>query len=213
MTVVVRLRPAPCWWVWRPGADRGPATRLAARRTGRARSRALAAVAVPTACAAALLAPELWSAALLASAPLLFAGGALLLRRVPERAAVRAASPRDVVHCEQFADAVQQRRAQRLCEDFHVVRKGADPARLPHVELLLWQALVALRDSQEVRETLARTTNRPGRAAAVAEPARALADLDRRVDRFAAALRIAGEEQDPRLAASALRRAAALGPI
>jgi hypothetical protein len=73
--------------------------------------------------------------------------------------------------------------------------------------------LVALRDSQPLRESLSRTENRPGLAAELAEPTRELADLDRRVDQFESALRIVVEESDPELTGSALRRVAALDPL
>ncbi|MBB5956556.1 hypothetical protein FHS29_003142 [Saccharothrix tamanrassetensis] len=214
MTVVVRLKPLPRWWVWRPGADRGAAVRLARQRARRGRSRVLLAVAVPLACALVVLAPSWWSAVLLAGVPFLFTGAILLLpQRFSEWDVVVAAAERDVVHCEQFDDADQRRRARKLCEHFLAVREHADSARLAHVEALLWQALVALRDSLPVRDALAHADNRPGLAAAIAEQTRALADLDRRVDRFAAALRVAVEELDPELAASALRRVAALDPL
>ncbi|WP_433267812.1 hypothetical protein ACQPZF_02540 [Actinosynnema sp. CS-041913] len=214
MTVVVRLKPLPRWWMWRPGADRGGPARLAGQRARHARSRVLLAVAVPLAGVLVMLAPALWSAVVLAGVPFLFVGGILLLpQRVSEWDVVVAARERDVVHCEQFADVEQRRRARKLCEHFLAVRENADSARLAHVELLLWQALVALRNSLAVRDALARTDNRPGLAAAIAESTRALAELDRRVDQFGAALRIAVEELDPELAASALRRVAALDPL
>ncbi|RKT52292.1 hypothetical protein [Saccharothrix australiensis] len=214
MTVVVRLRPAPRWWVWRPGADRVPAVRLARRRARRARSRVLLVVAVPVACAVVLLAPALWSAVAFAPVPFLVAGAlALLPPRVAEWDVVSAAAERDVVHSERFADVGQRRRARRLCEDFLALRVDVDPARRDRVEALLWQALVALRDSLALRDALGAAGNRPGLAADLAESTRGLAELDRRVDGFAAALRIAVEEEEPRLAASALRRVAALDPI
>lgn len=125
---------------------------------------------------------------------------------------VLAAGDRDVVHCEQFTDPAQRRRAARLCAHFDAVRH-LDPRRVTQVERLLWRALVALRDSQPLRESLSRTENRPGLAAELAEPTRELADLDRRLDQFESALRIVVEESDPDLAASALRRVAALDPI
>ncbi|MFJ6670009.1 hypothetical protein ACIQMJ_02745 [Actinosynnema sp. NPDC091369] len=123
-----------------------------------------------------------------------------------------AADGRDVVHCEQFADAAQRRRAGRLCGHFDAVR-GLDPSRVALVERLLWRALVALRDSQPLRHALARTENRPGLAAEIAEPARELAELDRRLDQFEDALRIVVEEADPELTGTALRRVAALDPL
>ncbi len=132
--------------------------------------------------------------------------------RVTEWDVVLAAGPRDVVHRDQFTDPAQRRRAGRLRSHFDAVR-DLDPRRTAQVERLLWRALVALRDSQPVREALARTENRPGLAAAIAEPARELAALDRRLDRFENALRIVAEELDPDLAGSALRRVAALDPL
>ncbi|MEJ2855043.1 MULTISPECIES: hypothetical protein [unclassified Saccharothrix] len=134
--------------------------------------------------------------------------------RVAEWDVVVAASGRDVVHCEQFADPEQRRRARRWCEHFLAVSEGGGSARLDHVEVLLWRALVALRESLGVRDALARAENRAGLAAEIAESTRALADLDRRLDEFADALRIAHEEgDDPVLAERAIRRLAALDPI
>ncbi|MBW4718955.1 hypothetical protein [Saccharothrix obliqua] len=216
MTVVVRLKPEPRWWVWRPGADRAPAVRLARRRVHRARARVWPAVAVPAAVVVVVLAPGWWMA--LGVVPLVLAGVVLLLpQRVSDLDVVLAASDRDVVHDGMFADVAQRRRARRLCEHFLAVRENADPARVARVEVLLWRALVALRDSLAVRAELARTDNRPGLAAALAESTRGLAELDRRVDEFDAALRIAVEESDqgsdPGSAARALRRVAALDPL
>ena len=132
--------------------------------------------------------------------------------RVTEWDAVVAADARDVVHGDQFTDPVQRRRAGRLCAHFDAVR-DLDPPRVAQVERLLWRALVALRDSQALREALARTENRPGLAAAIAEPTRELAELDRRLDQFEDALRIVVEELDPQLTSTALRRVAALDPL
>ncbi|MCE6994165.1 hypothetical protein LZG04_04965 [Saccharothrix sp. S26] len=132
--------------------------------------------------------------------------------RLTEWDVVRSADARDVVHCEQFTDPVQRRRAGRLCGHFDAVR-DLDPSRTAQVERLLWRALVALRDSQALREALRRTENRPGLIAAIAEPTRELAELDRRLDQFEDALRIVVEELDPELAGSALRRVAALDPL
>ncbi|WP_309111781.1 hypothetical protein [Saccharothrix sp.] len=140
--------------------------------------------------------------------------------RVSEWDVVVAASDRDVVHCEQFSDLEQRRRARRMCEHFLAVAEVSDSPCLRGVEVLLWRALVALRESLVVRDALARAENRVGLAAEIAESTRALAELDRRVDEFAAALRIAVEEvaaevgdTDPELAERALRRVAALDPI
>ena len=132
--------------------------------------------------------------------------------RLTEWDVVLAADARDVVHRDQFTDPVQRRRAGRLCGHFDAVR-GLDAQRVPQVERLLWRALVALRDSQPLREALARTENRPGLAAAIAEPTRELAELDRRLDQFEDALRIVVEELDPELTGAALRRVAALDPL
>ncbi|MEV0680930.1 hypothetical protein AB0I60_30885 [Actinosynnema sp. NPDC050436] len=208
MTVVVRRGPVPRWWMWRPGADPGPVER--ALRARSRRNRALVALPAATAAGAALLvlAPGPWAALPFVPAVALV----LLPGRVDGRDVALAAPERDVVHCGQFADDGQRRRARRLCEDFLALPGDADPARTAHVEALLWQALAALRDSLAVRAELAGVANRPGLAASLAEPTRALAELDRRVDRFASALRIAVEERDPGPAATALRRVAALDP-
>ena len=133
-------------------------------------------------------------------------------RRLTEWDVVLAAGARDVVHCEQFADPAQRRRAGRWCAHFDGLR-DLDPRRVAQVERLLWRALVALRGSQALREALRRTENRPGLAAAIAEPTRELAELDRRLDQFEAALRIVVEEPDPESTHSALRRVAALDPL
>lgn len=135
--------------------------------------------------------------------------------RVAEWDVVVAAAERDVVHCEQFADPAQRRRARRWCEQFLAVSEkvsgNSGSARLRQVEELLWRALVALRESLAARDALARVENRAGLAAELAESTRALADLDRRLDEFADALRIAHEEgDDPE---RAIRRLAALDPI
>ncbi|MFI9815216.1 hypothetical protein [Saccharothrix variisporea] len=184
--------------------------------------------------------------------------GFVVPARVAEWDVVVAASGRDVVHCEQFVDPEQRRRARRWCEHFLAVseavsarepagaagqsagaarepgeaaREPGGAAREPNgaarepggpggaarvgaVEVLLWRALVALRESLGVREALARVENRAGLAAEIAESTRALADLDRRLDEFADALRIAHEERDdPVSAERAVRRLAALDPI
>ncbi|MEU4800987.1 hypothetical protein [Actinosynnema sp. NPDC023587] len=209
MTVVVRLEPVPRWWVWRPGADGAAAGRRARARSRRARARVLLPVAAPVAGVLPVLVPWPWAVLPLAAAGVL----SLLPRRVDGWDVARAARERDVVHCGQFADPGQRRRARRLCEDFLALRENADPVRLAHVEAVLWQALTALRDSLGVRGELAGADNRPGLAASLAESTRALAGLDRRVDGFASALRIAVEEVEPDLAARALRRVAALDPL
>ncbi|WP_170185151.1 hypothetical protein [Saccharothrix texasensis] len=132
--------------------------------------------------------------------------------RVVEWDVVLAAEARDVVHCDQFTDPAQRRRAGRLCAHFDAMR-DLDARRVAQVEHLLWRALVALRDSLPMRAALHRETNRPGLAAAIAEPTRELAELDRRLDQFESALRIVVEESDPELTHSALRRVAALDPL
>ncbi|MCC8247883.1 hypothetical protein [Saccharothrix luteola] len=140
------------------------------------------------------------------------AKGKRVWARPSEWDVVLAAGARDVVHCEQFTDPGQRRRAGRLCAHFDAMR-DLDARWVAQVERLLWRALLALRDSQPVREALRRTDNRPGLAAAIAEPTRELAELDRRLDQFESALRIAVEEPDPELTGPALRRVAALDPL
>ncbi|WP_158848403.1 hypothetical protein [Saccharothrix deserti] len=175
--------------------------------------RPLAALAVVMAGALGVLAPTLWWAVGLACVPVLVVAlVAALPVRLVEWDVVSAAEARDVVHCEQFTDPVQRRRAGRLCAHFDAVR-ALEARRVERVERLLWRALVALRDSQAVREALRRAENRPGLAAAIAEPTRELAELDRRLDQFEDALRIVVEELDPELTDSALRRVAALDPL
>lgn len=169
--------------------------------------------AVVLAGASAVLAPTLWWSVGFACALLpVVALVAVAPVRPVEWDVVSAAGAPDVVHCEQFTDPVQRRRAGRLCAHFDAVR-GMEARRVAHVERLLWRALVALRDSLVVRDALRRAENRPGLAAAIAEPTRELAELDRRLDQFEAALRILVEESDPALADSALRRVAALDPL
>lgn len=210
MTQVV---PLPRWWMWRPEAEVGPARRAATRRARRDRLRPLAVVAVALAVLSAVMAPTLWWSAGLACVPLLvLASVAALPVRLAEWDVVSAAVARDVVHCGQFTDPVQRRRAGRLCAHFDAVR-GLEARRVARVELLLWQALVALRDSLVVRDALRRTENRPGLAAAIAETTRELAELDRRLDQLEDALRIVAEESDPDLTDSALRRVASLDPL
>lgn len=214
MNVVVRLTPVPRWWMWRPGADSGAVAAEAKRRARRGRARVLLPAAVPLAGALAVLGTEPWWAAALFCAPFALVGLVLLVPpRVAEWDVVKLAREQDVVHFEQFP-LEQRRRARRLCEHFLAVdRTALDPARVERVERSLWQALVALRDSGTVREALAKASNRPGLAAAIAETTRSLAELDRRLDQFGDALRILAEELDPELAGSALRRVAALDPI
>ncbi|MEU7529890.1 hypothetical protein AB0A74_29470 [Saccharothrix sp. NPDC042600] len=217
MTVVVRLRPSPRWWVWRPGVERAEVVRAAVRRARRGRARLSAAVGLPLCGVIAVVVPGTgWKVGLVAAVLV----GAAVVGAVPPRVSewdvVVAAGGGDVVHCEQFADPGQRRRARRLCEHFLAVAEVSDSPRLRGVEVSLWRALVALRESLAVRDALARAENRVGLAAEIAESTRDLAALDRRVDEFAAALRIAVEEVaevDPGSAESALRRVAALDPI
>ncbi|WP_156077502.1 hypothetical protein [Saccharothrix sp. NRRL B-16314] len=199
--------------MWRPEAEVGPARRAATRRARRDRLRPLAVVAVVLSAVLAVMAPTLWWSAGLACVPLLvLALIAVLPVRLAEWDVVSAGVARDVVHCGQFTDPVQRRRAGRLCAHFDAVR-GLEARRVARVESLLWQALVALRDSLVVRDALQRTENRPGLAAAIAETTRELAELDRRLDQLEDALRIVAEESDPDLTDSALRRVASLDPL
>ncbi len=199
--------------MWRPGADRAGAARVARGRVRRARLRPVLVPAVPLAGALAVVGPTPWWSVGLAGAPLVLVGlVAALPARVTDWQVAWAASADDVVHPLQFADEAQRRRAGRLCGYFDAVR-GPDPGRVAHVEEQLWRALVALRGSLATRSGLAGARNRPGLAAELAEATRELADLDRRVDRFADALRVLAEEADPDLAARALRRVAALDPL
>ncbi|WP_461122296.1 hypothetical protein [Saccharothrix stipae] len=208
-----RVVPLSRWWLWRPEFDVGTVRRVAARRARRDRLRPVVVVAAVLAAALAVLAPTPWWSAGLACVPLLVV---VLIAVLPVRLAewdvVSAAGERDVVHGGQFTDPVQRRRAGRLCAHFAAVR-GLEARRVAHVERLLWRALVALRASQAVRESLRRARNRPGLAAEIAEPTRELAELDRRLDQFEAALRIVVEESDPELADRGLRRVAAFDPL
>ncbi|WP_447005400.1 hypothetical protein ACRAKI_02335 [Saccharothrix isguenensis] len=199
--------------MWRPEAEVGPARRAATRRARRDRIRPLAVLAVVPAATLAVMAPTLWWSMGLACVPLLIlALVAVLPVRLTEWDVVLAGGARDVVHCGQFTDPVQRRRAGRLCAHFDGLR-GLEAQRVTQVERLLWRALVALRDSLVVREALRRAENRPGLAAAIAETTRELAELDRRLDQFEDALRIVVEESDPDLTDSALRRVASLDPL
>ncbi|MEU4448088.1 hypothetical protein AB0K14_03780 [Actinosynnema sp. NPDC050801] len=208
-----RVVPLSRWWLWRPEFDVGAVRRAAVGRARRERLRPVAVVAAVLAAALAVLAPTPWWSAGLACVPLLVV---VLIAVLPVRLAewdvVAAAGERDVVHGGQFTDPVQRRRAGRLCAHFDAVR-DLDARRVAQVERLLWRALLALRHSQPMREALTRTENRPGLAAAIAEPARELAELDRRLDQFESALRIVVEELDPEFTGAALRRVAALDPL
>jgi hypothetical protein len=212
--------PLPRWWMWRPEAEVGPARRAATRRARRDRIRPVAVLAVVSAGVLAgvlgVTAPKWWWVGLACVPLLVLALVAVLPVRLADWDVVLAGSARDVVHCGQFTDPVQRRRAGRLCAHFDALR-GLEARRVAQVELLLWRALVALRDSLVVRDALRRAENRPGLAAAIAETTRELAELDRRLDQFEDALRIVAEEiveeSDPDLTDSALRRVASLDPL
>lgn len=215
---MTRVVPLPRWWMWRPGADPGPAAAVARRRVRWARVRPLPVPAALVAWASVVVGPTAWWSVGLACVPVsVVALVALLPVRVTAWQVASAADADDVVHAGQFTDVAQRRRAGRLCADFDLVR-DLEPRRVAHVERLLWGALAGLRGSLVVREALRVAENRPGLATAVAETTRELADLDARVDRFAAALRVLAEEStapecDDRTLDSALRRVAALDPI
>ncbi|GAA1263181.1 hypothetical protein GCM10009634_03140 [Saccharothrix xinjiangensis] len=204
--------------MWRPGSDRAPAARVARRRFRRAQVGPLLLPAALVACALAVVGPSPWWSVGLACAPVVVVClVAAFPGRVADRDLALAAADTDVVHELQFTDPDQRRRASRMCGHFDAVR-GLDPGRVARVEHQLWRALVALRDSQGRRESLRRTGNRPGLAAELAGATRELGELDRRVDRFADALRVLAEEfdveaPDPDLSDSALRRVAALDPL
>ncbi|MFT7839377.1 hypothetical protein Q5530_24800 [Saccharothrix sp. BKS2] len=210
---VTSSTPVPGWWMWRPGADRAPTARVVRGRVRRARARALLVPAALSAVALAVLGPSPWWSVGLACAPVLVVGlAAALPVRVDDRRLAWAAPATDVVHVLQFTDPEQRRRATRMCGHFDTVR-DLDARWVARVEHQLWRALVALRDSQAARESLRRVANRPGLAGELAEETRELGGLDRRVDRFADALRVLSEELDPDLSDSALRRVASLDPL
>lgn len=121
-----------------------------------------------------------------------------------EEALARSAPDTDVVRSADFTCPVQRRRATAARTDLLAVT--GDPAQVALVERRLWTLLVALRRAQPVRDALAAAAPRPGRAALVAEPSRELAELDRRFDRFAAALRVLVTDPSP----EQLRHTAAL---
>ncbi|SDH00020.1 hypothetical protein SAMN05216553_114151 [Lentzea fradiae] len=121
-----------------------------------------------------------------------------------EAALARSAPDTDVVRSGDFTCPVQRRRAAAARSDLLAVT--GDPARVALVERRLWTLLVALRRSQPLRDALATAVPKPGRAALVAEPSRELAELDRRFDRFAAALRVLVADPTP----EQLRHTAAL---
>lgn len=123
------------------------------------------------------------------------------LRPVDDWQVARTGPPDQVVRSDEFdADPEQRRRARRLCEDFLRVRGSGDDlnaAHLARVERMLWRALVELRGELPVRAALRQAENRVGLAAAVAQRTRDLAAVDRRVDEFAAALRVLADEVEP----------------
>lgn len=121
-----------------------------------------------------------------------------------EASLARSASPDQVVRSTDFTCPEQLRRATAVRTDFLAV--SGDPAQLAIVERRLWTLLVALRRSLPIRDALQVAGNRPGRAALVAEPSRELAELDRRLDRFAAALQVLVSDPTP----EQLRHTAAL---
>ncbi|MEU7475332.1 hypothetical protein AB0A63_05065 [Lentzea sp. NPDC042327] len=121
-----------------------------------------------------------------------------------ERSLAAAAPEAQVVRSTDFTCPEQLRRATAARTDFLAVT--GDPVRVALVERRLWTLLVALRRSVPVRAALALAPAKPGRAALVAEPTRELADLDRRFDRFAAALAVLRADPTP----EQLRHTAAL---
>lgn len=210
---MTRVVPTPRWWMWRPGADLARASRVARKRAGQARVRPLLVPAVLLTWALAVVGPTLWWSVGLACVPAVVVGlVAVLPARVTEWQVVLAAPADDVVHVLQFTDPAERRRAGRVCGHFDTVR-DLDPRWVVRVEHQLWRALASLRGAQATREALRQAENRPGLAAEPAERTREPADLDRRVDRFADALRILSEELDPDLSDSALRRVASLDPL
>jgi hypothetical protein len=124
--------------------------------------------------------------------------------RPSEESLARSASADRVVRSTDFTGPEQLRRATSLRTDFLAV--SGDPVQLGLVEQRLWTLLVALRRSQPIRDALTAAGNRPGRAALVAEPSRQLAELDRRLDQFASALRVLVDNPTP----EQLRHTAAL---
>ena len=124
--------------------------------------------------------------------------------RPSEASQARSAADDLVVRSTDFTCPVQQRRASSIRADFSKVT--GDPAQLAIVERRLWTLLVALRRSLPIRDALTAAGNRPGRAALVAEPSRELAELDRQLDRFAAALQVLVSDPSP----EQLRHTAAL---
>ena len=121
-----------------------------------------------------------------------------------EESLASSAPASQVVRSADFTCPVQRRRASAVRSDFLLV--SGDPVQVALVEQRLWTLLVALRRSQPVRDALAVAAPRAGRAALVAEPSRELAELDRRFDQFADALRVLVTSPSP----EQLRHTAAL---
>jgi hypothetical protein len=121
-----------------------------------------------------------------------------------EESLARSASDTQVVRAADFTCPVQRRRATAVRADF--LRVSGDPAQVALVEQRLWTLLVGLRRAQPLRDALATSAPRAGRAALVAEPSRELAEFDRRFDRFADAVRVLVAEPTP----EQLRHTAAL---
>ncbi|WP_394614152.1 hypothetical protein JNUCC0626_30345 [Lentzea sp. JNUCC 0626] len=121
-----------------------------------------------------------------------------------EESLASSAPASQVVRSADFTCPVQRRRATAVRSDF--LQVSGDPVQVALVEQRLWTLLVALRRSQPVRDALAVSPPRAGRAALVAEPSRELAEFDRRFDQFADALRVLVTSPSP----SQLRHTAAL---
>ncbi|GLY52024.1 hypothetical protein [Lentzea sp. NBRC 102530] len=121
-----------------------------------------------------------------------------------EESLASSAPASQVVRSSDFTCPVQRRRATAVRSDFLAVT--GDPVQVALVEQRLWTLLVALRRAQPVRDALATSVGRAGRAALVAEPSRELAEFDRRFDQFADALRVLVTSPSP----EQLRHTAAL---
>ncbi|SEQ25261.1 hypothetical protein SAMN05216188_102552 [Lentzea xinjiangensis] len=132
------------------------------------------------------------------------AGTAPVRRFRSEESLARSAPAAQVVRSTDFTCPSQRRRATAVRSDF--LRVTGDPVHVALVRQRLWTLLVALRRAQPLRDALATAVPRPGRAALVAEPSRELAELDRRFDQFAAALRVLVADPTP----EQLRHTAAL---
>jgi hypothetical protein len=121
-----------------------------------------------------------------------------------EESLARSAPDARVVRSTDFTCPLQRRRATAARSDF--LRVSGDPVQVALVRQRLWTLLVAMRRAQPLRDALATAPPRAGRAALVAEPSRELAELDRRFDQFAAALRVLVSDPTP----EQLRHTAAL---